>query len=147
MRAKRGDKEDGDELGELNGLEGQADTGDLDPARHAQTARIGQARNLGREDHNEVNDEQRRREIGNATQVGAPDEHRQHRANANTQQVARERGIGLKLRGRPNNDGAIGNERDGSQQHTDVYLLAERAARGRELLVDAVQAAAGADLG
>ena len=142
LRAKRGHKEDGDELGELNGLEGQADTGDLDPARHAQTARIGQARNLGREDHNKVNDEQRRREIGNATQVGAPDEHRQHRANANAQQVARKRGIGLKLRSRPNDDGAIANERDGSQQHTDMHLLAKRATRGRKLLVDAVQAAA-----
>ena len=147
LRAKRGHKEDGDELGELNGLKGQADTGDLDPARHAQTARIGQARNLGREDHNKVNDEQRRREIGNAAQVGAPDEYRQNRANTDTQQVSRERGIGLKLRGRPNDDGAIGNERDGSQQHADVYLLAERAARGRELLVNAVQAAARAGFG
>ena len=90
LRAKRGDKEDGDELGKLNRLECQADTGNLDPARHAQTARIGQARNLGREDHNKVNDEQRRREVRDAAQIGTPDEHRKHRANANAQQVARE---------------------------------------------------------
>ena len=90
LRAKRGDKEDGDELGKLDRLECQADTGNLDPACHAQTARIGQTRNLGREDHDQVDDEQRRRKIGNTAQIGTPDEHRKHRANANAQQVARE---------------------------------------------------------
>ena len=90
LRAKRGDKEDGDELGKLNGLECQTDTGNLDPARHAQTARIGQTRNLGREDHDQVDDEQRRRKIGNTAQVGTPDQHRQQRPDTNSQQVARE---------------------------------------------------------
>ena len=73
--------------------------------------------------------------------------YRQHRANANTQQVARERGIGLKLRSRPDDDGAVGNERHSSHEHADMHLLAKRAARGRKLLVDAVQAAARAGLG
>ena len=147
LRAKRGDKEDGDELGKLDRLECQADTGNLDPACHAQTARIGQTRNLGREDHDQVDDEQRRREIGNTAQVGAPDQHRQHRADTNSQQMARERSIGLKLRSRPDNDGTVGDERHSSHEHTDMHLLAKRAARGRKLLVDAVQAAARAGLG
>ena len=84
LRAKRGNKEDGDELGKLNRLECQADTGNLDPARHAQTARIGQTRNLGREDHDQVDDEQRRREVGDAAQVGTPHQHRQHRPDTNS---------------------------------------------------------------
>ena len=88
LRSKRSNKEDGDELGKLNRLECQADTGNLDPARHAQTARIGQTRNLGREDHDQVDDEQRCREIGNTAQIGTPDQHRQHRADANSQQMA-----------------------------------------------------------
>ena len=89
LRTKRGDKEDRDELGELDRLEGKTDTGNLDPARHAQTARIGQPRNLGRENHNEVDDEQRRREVRDAAQIGTPDEHRKHRTDADAQQVAR----------------------------------------------------------
>ena len=147
LRAKRGHKEDGDKLGKLNGLECQTDTGNLDPTRHSQAARVGQARNLRREDHNEIDDEQGRRKVGNAAQVGAPDEHRQHRANTDTQQVTRERGVGFKLRGGPDNDGAIGDERHSRQKHADVHLLAKRSARCGNLLVDAVQAAARAGFG